>query len=270
MYFSFQNQPRAFTIHKKASYLTFEPHVHSHIEFVFMQKGGKTIGFADEKELVIEQGDLFVAFPNQVHYYQDIEKPLEATLLIASPDICPEYKKYLENLLPETPVLKNAANNPRIKNVITILQNCDYENNDFAEAQLRGCMLILLGEFLNCTNLQKIPTNNTDVTKDIITFCNENYMNDISLATISDSLHISRYYVSHIFAKRLHISFSDYINSLRVRKACELLKSGKGSITEIAFAVGYNSARTFDRCFSKIKDVTPREYRANALKKNKK
>lgn len=269
MYFSFQNQPRSFTINKKATYLTFEPHIHSHIEFIFMQKGGKTLGFAGEKEIVIEEGDLFVAFPNQVHYYQDIEKPLEATLLIASPDICPEYKKHFENLLPETPILKNAAANPRIKNIIEILQTCDYEKTDFAEAQLRGCMLILLGEFLNCINLQKIPANNTDVTKDIISFCSENYMHDISLATISEALHISYYYVSHIFAKRLRISFSDYINSLRVRKACELLKSGKCSITEIAFAVGYNSARTFNRCFSKIKCITPREYRAKSLKKEK-
>lgn len=270
MYFSFQNQPRAFTIYQKATYLTFEPHVHSHIELVFMKKGGKTLGFADQKEVIIEEGDLFVSFPNQVHYYHDIEYPMEVTLLIASPDICPEFKKYFEGFLPETPILKNAVQNPRIKNIIKLLQNCDFENTDFAEAQLRGYLLILLGEFLNCTNLQKITANNTDITKSIITFCNENYLNNISLESIAEALHISRYYISRLFAKRLHISFNDYINSLRVRKACELLKSDKGSITEIAFAVGYNSARTFDRCFSKIRGITPREYRSKALKKEKK
>ena len=32
-------------------------------------------------------------------------------------------------------------------------------------------------------------------------------------------------------------------------------------MTEVAFAVGYNSTRSFDRCFKKIQKVSPQSYR---------
>ena len=57
------------------------------------------------------------------------------------------------------------------------------------------------------------------------------------------------------------MSFSDYINALRVRRACELLKYGNLTITEVALAVGYNSTRSFDRCFKKFLNVSPKNYR---------
>lgn len=261
MYFSFQNQERAFTIFKNATYLTFEPHIHSHIELAFMVKGGSSQAFADEKSVLIEEGDLFLSFPNQVHYYEDVEKPMQVVLIIASPDICPEFKKYFEKYLPESPIIKNAASNPIIKNSIELLLDTDLKNHKFLETVVRGTLLVILSEFLNNANLQKIGTHNSDTSKDIINFCYENYTNDISLEKIASALHISRYYVSHLFAQKLRISFNDYINSLRVRKACELLKTDKMSITETALAVGYNSVRTFNRCFQKIRGITPREYR---------
>ncbi|MBE6787182.1 MAG: helix-turn-helix domain-containing protein [Ruminococcaceae bacterium] len=266
MYFSFQNQKNAFTVFKNATYLTFEPHVHSHIELAFMVSGGKSRAFADEKAVTIEQGDLFLTFPNQVHYYEDIEKPMNVVLLIASPDICPEFKQYFEKYLPESPIIKNAVNNPRIKNAIELILNANL-NNKFSETFIRGILLVILCEFLNCSTLLPIKPQGTDTAKEIINFCYENYMGDISLKKIAEALHISHYYVSHLFAKRLRISFNDYINSLRIRKACELLKTDKMSITEIALFVGYNSVRTFDRCFQKIRDMTPREYR-NLKKEN--
>jgi AraC-like DNA-binding protein len=49
-----------------------------------------------------------------------------------------------------------------------------------------------------------------------------------------------------------------------------MLKAGEQPITEIAYAVGYNSVRTFDRCFLMSKGTTPREYRLKALEKKNK
>ncbi|MBE6655507.1 MAG: helix-turn-helix transcriptional regulator [Ruminococcaceae bacterium] len=107
----------------------------------------------------------------------------------------------------------------------------------------------------------------TDVMKNIIHFCYENYDTDISLQTISDKLHISRYYISHLFNRKLHIGFNDYINSLRISRACEMLKLDDTPITEIAYSVGYNFIRTFNRCFQEIVGMTPKEYRRKKHKK---
>ncbi len=269
MYFSLQQQNRAFTIFTNAKYLTFEPHLHSHIELVFMREGGKTVCFADDKSDILEEGDLFLAFPNQVHYYEDTEKPINADVLIISPAMCPEFKSFFEKYLPQSPVLKHAKDNPVILSSLNILAACASRKDEFAETMVRGSLLVLLSEYFRVAKLEKNHSKTADATKDIINFCYENYTNDISLQSIADRLHISRYYISHLFSKRLRVSFNDYINSLRVRKACELLKSGEMSVTETAHTVGYNSVRTFDRCFQKVRGITPREYRTKHLKKEK-
>lgn len=267
MYFSYQQHKRAFTIYAGATYTSFEPHVHSHLELVFLREGGKTIAFADNKSVTLEKGDLFVSFPNQIHYYRDVEKPIKADIFIISPAMCPEFKKFFETSLPQIPVIKNANENPIILSALDVLVNNLSPDDKFAETIVRGAVLVLLSEYFRQVPLIQKSSHNTDTTKDIISFCYQNYTGDISLSSIAASLHISRYYVSHLFTERLNISFNDYINSLRIRKACELLKSGEYSITEAAHSVGYNSVRTFDRCFIKIKGLTPREYRAKALKK---
>lgn len=270
MYFSFQKQNRTFTIFPAAKYLSIEPHIHSHLEIVYMREGGNSEAFADNTSAIIEEGDLFIVFPNQVHYYNDIQKPINAMILIISPDVCPEFKSFFENFLPETPIFKNANQNPIIYNSLNTLLTYADKNNEFTETVVRGSMLVIMSEYLRLAKLKKISTNNTDTAKSIISFCYENYTSNISLGSIAEALHINRYYVSHLFAKKLNINFNDYINFLRIRKACELLKSDKYSITDTAHAVGYNSIRTFNRCFAKIKGTTPREYRANKLsQKNK-
>lgn len=269
MYFSLEKKSRAFTIHRNTTYLSAEPHLHSHLELVYMRENGKSVTYADNKSDILEKGDLFVAFPNQVHYYHDTVKPVLVDIFLISPEMCPEFKDFFENYVPETNVLKGADKNPVILNSLNTILNLNSEKDLFTETTVRGSMLVLLSEYFRLKKLEKVPFKSTDTTEEIIKFCYENYTNDISLQSIADKLHISRYYISHLFGKRLHVCFNDYINSLRIRKACELLKSDKLSVTDIAHTVGYNTVRTFNRCFRDVRGITPSEYRANAHKSKK-
>ena len=98
-----------------------------------------------------------------------------------------------------------------------------------------------------------------DTVKNILKYCMENYTEPLSLELLSKELHLNKYYISHIFQERMHISFKDFINSLRVESACNLL--GKSSsITDIAYAAGFSSVRTFNRAFLKHMHMTPSDY----------
>ena len=79
---------------------------------------------------------------------------------------------------------------------------------------------------------------------------------------LEQELHISKYYISHLFSDKLHISFNDYVNSLRVSHACRYLRDGTLSVTEVAAKVGFGTLRTFNRAFSKQIGCTPSAYRA--------
>lgn len=71
----------------------------------------------------------------------------------------------------------------------------------------------------------------------------------------------SRYSISHLFARELKVSLSQYINVLRISHACRLLIGSDCRIIEIAYACGYNSLRNFNRVFLRMVGVTPSQYR---------
>lgn len=266
---SFKLEKRNFSFKVfSASKLQIFPHLHSHIEIIFIEKDGKAQGFADEKTTIIEENDIFITFPNQVHYYEDIIKPMKAYVLLISPDICPEFKEIFNTQIPESPILKNAGNNALILSSIKTLYDCSQNNEEYSDTLSRGASLILLSEIFKSVKLSKIQSKNTNILKSVVDYCYENYTNDISLQNISDEINVDRYYISRIFSQQLHIGFLEYINSLRIMKACELLKTKKLSITEIAFAVGYNSVRSFNRCFRKVKGTSPKKYQVTFLEKS--
>lgn len=268
MYFHFETKNSAYEA-RGGYQLGPTPHLHSHIEMVLTETG-TTVAFADSSEVKVEAGDLFIAFPNQIHYYIDEQRPVEHKILIVSPDMCPEFNRIFKSMVPTVPLLKNAIENPRIVAAFDNMVQCKKEEGEYSETEARGCMLILMSEIFRNVELQEKEPYDNDLVKDIITYCYENYNTDISLQAIADELHVSRCYISRIFSKRLHVGFNDYINSLRIRNACEMLKKSDVPITEIAYNVGYNSVRTFDRCFMAVRQMTPKEYRQNAFEKKSK
>lgn len=236
------------------------PHLHRHIEIIYVKKGS-AIAVCGDMQTDVESGDLFIAFPNQIHYYLANPRTMDIVLLIASPDLCPEFKQDFKSYLPECPVLKWASVNPKIAAAIENIIESSSVKTRYSDPEIKGNLMILLSELLKSLPLEKKKRYDSDLLTEILIYCYDNYTEDISLRTLADALNVSHYYISHIFNQRLHTSFRDYINSLRIEKACDMLKANDLTITEIAFAVGYNSTRTFNRCFQKGMNITPREYR---------
>lgn len=88
-------------------------------------------------------------------------------------------------------------------------------------------------------------------------FCNP----DISLATVAEEFGFSAAYVSKIFTGSGNISYSDYINSLRIEKAKIMLEETDLSVNAIASRCGVLSPVTFRRIFKKYTNMLPGEYR---------
>lgn len=87
------------------------------------------------------------------------------------------------------------------------------------------------------------------------------YARDIDVLTVADTLSLSYPYLSKIFKNCYGTTLSDYLNSYRIEKSCELLAAGGATLETIAAAVGYNNTQSFQRFFRKYKGMTPTEYR---------
>lgn len=98
------------------------------------------------------------------------------------------------------------------------------------------------------------------VSKAII-YISDNYKKDISLDDVSREVNINPYYFSKRFKEETGVNFIDYLTSIRIKKAKELLEDPKLSIKEICTMSGYSDPNYFSRLFKKIENVTPSEYR---------
>jgi AraC-like DNA-binding protein/ligand-binding sensor protein len=95
----------------------------------------------------------------------------------------------------------------------------------------------------------------------------ENYSGKISLNTVARSLHTNPSYLSTLFKNEIGVTFTDYLNQIRVNRSCELLENTNRSLTDISHEVGYDDQSYYSKVFKKIKGMTPKAYRGATVKK---
>lgn len=103
--------------------------------------------------------------------------------------------------------------------------------------------------------------NNDYISSFVLDYIHNNYMEDIYLDLIATKLNISPNYLSTLFKDKTGVNFIDYINSIRVDKAKELLVTGTKKVIEIASVTGFKSIQSFIRTFKRYTSKTPNEYR---------
>ena len=92
-------------------------------------------------------------------------------------------------------------------------------------------------------------------------FLQKNYQEDINLQEIADRFYLSREYISRKFKQDYDATITDYLTSIRMEKAKNLLENPYLKIYEVAYGVGYQNEKYFSKVFKKHEGVTPNEYR---------
>lgn len=94
-----------------------------------------------------------------------------------------------------------------------------------------------------------------------ITYIMENYMNDVSIDHLASLCHVSTSHFRRIFKKILGWTPLDYIQLIRIDRACSLLYNCDYSITEVSLLVGYPSPSSFNRQFHRVHGISPSQWR---------
>jgi AraC-like DNA-binding protein len=100
-------------------------------------------------------------------------------------------------------------------------------------------------------------------------FIKEHSAEELSLTKVAKAANISRNHLSEKFKQVTSTNFVKYVARARFEKACELLRDVDRRISEIAFAVGFQSLSQFNRVFKKFSGKSPSAYRAIYLRRTK-
>lgn len=244
---------------KESNRLKFPAHLHRHVEFVALLEATAT-AYADTERCDLRVGDAFIAFPNQVHRYDPPVPGEHSMIIIVDPDMMPELSHVFFESKPQSSYLENFVTD-EILSVFKRLMALSTTTSSLEDVERRALLTALFSRVLAACRPTEQKRGERDAVRDVVSYCSLHYTDDLSLAVLEQELHISRYYISHVFADKLKIGFNDYVNSLRVSHACRYLRQEDRAITEISALVGFSNPRTFNRAFIKCMNMTPSEYR---------
>ena len=92
-------------------------------------------------------------------------------------------------------------------------------------------------------------------------YLDQNSTSPITLDSLSETVYISKHYLSHLFKEQTGVSPIKYLTSKRMEKACELLSETELPVSEVSKAVGYENPLYFSQVFKRIYGISPVKYR---------
>jgi len=122
---------------------------------------------------------------------------------------------------------------------------------------VKAYFMLILQRFFEML-LYEVNTSQFDTrVKTTIRYITNNFAEPIGIADAAKEVHLTPNYLGILFKQEVGVTFRDYLNTIRLNQAEDMLRAGDGSITEIALKCGFKDVFYFSRLFKKYKGATP-------------
>lgn len=236
------------------------PHFHDAIEIIFTTAGSGTAVCNGEKYRHTA-GSVFFAATNEIHYFTDRSDDISGLVIDIEPQILSGKASIFRDSIPLSHMWQDPTMEHPLWDLVNFIcrniQNHQCAFNQDTQTALTSALLTLLAD---CVELEKASQPNATITL-ILNYCQKHFTEPISLEILSKELHLSLSHISRIFSHKLRISFSDYINALRLDEAIRIMNTAKVTVTKVAALAGFPTIRTFNRVFMEKYGMTPSQYR---------
>lgn len=96
---------------------------------------------------------------------------------------------------------------------------------------------------------------------DVIKYIYENYTKELTINDVTEEFDITDTKLNKILMSYSGKRFIEFLNALKIDKACEMLLTTDKSVIDISFELGFNTVKTFNNNFSKLKNMSPTDFR---------
>lgn len=236
------------------------PHLHSHLEIVYMVEGSIHMSVNREQTL-LDTGDMAVVFPNLVHSFKATGYDGGLQTLIFSPSLLRQNRHILQKKHPIDPFLRASQLHPDVVQAMSSLR----DEVDHADEQLCPILfdLVMARVLPLLTLTDNTETLSFDVANRAVGYLQEHFADPtLTLDTVAKHLGVTRFSLSRLFTGELGLTFSQFLRYLRVEQGKALLRDSSHTVLDIAMDCGFNSLRSFERAFAEQCGCSPRTYRA--------
>ena len=114
--------------------------------------------------------------------------------------------------------------------------------------------------------IETVEEGAKDVIDQIRDYMEENYaQSSLSLSKVAEKYYLNSSYLSRTFRKKTGVPFVEYLNKIRIKHACDYLKSRNWKVYEIAEKVGIPNPDYFGRCFRKYMGISVNDYKKSKI-----
>lgn len=232
------------------------PHWHLESELIFIEQGNTTVSH-NHQEYDLQAGDAIFLSSGEIHYIKSEEDSIVSICLFDS--------ALIQDLLRHQHLTcaKLQYSYP-ISDCFEKIKEELIEQKPFFELQICTQITTLMIEIFrteDTTNLEHTKEQSSIAKyKNLLATIEEKY-NYITFSEAAALMGLSEPYFSKFFRKISGMTFSQYLNMVRLEKAIDLLHHNEQqrSITEIATDCGFDTIRHFNRTFKNITGMTPRQ-----------
>ena len=186
----------------------------------------------------------------------------EKVLATFYPDDILLQQRLLENINRQS-FLGKDSEIPDLKKVITCILNEMGNTPEFYRESVKGLSLSLLLMIARLNSKQEITQemlhqkNGFDQVRPALEYIRDKFATPMKIAEIASVCHMSESHFRRLFEENLGMTPVDYLNQVRIKKACDLIRKTGYSMEEIAVKVGFSTTSTFNRNFKRIIGTSP-------------
>lgn len=254
-------------------YEDYSDHWHTGIEVIMPVKEGYTV-IVGEERYELQTGDIALINSGVIH---SLKAPPTGERIILQFDTALLYDlKEMETVLfMMRPVIYIPRDNDSelyrfmYEKLSKIIREYD-GNGTFKEASIYAALIEIFVELGRREVYKTEGEDRTQSAKQQIyieavmgacSYINQHYMENLTLEEVAGVSGFSKFHFTRIFKQYMNMTFYEYLNSKRVKRAEELLFNNEMSITDVAMNSGFSSLSAFNRTFKTMKSCAPSDFR---------
>ncbi|WP_299833749.1 helix-turn-helix domain-containing protein [uncultured Metabacillus sp.] len=252
-------------------------HKHSFFEVCYVVEGEGTYIDGD-CSYMLKKNTLFLSRPEVIHQIKSEEglSLLYVAFQLIESESSENWIRIMENAKQCNEIILHDTHDMETALLWkSLLIQATKPKNEFFEDMLStiaySLILSILQDFvpaLNKSHQKHVPEQFSALLTQAQLYINDNLSNSLKLTEVARHLHISGRHLSRIFVSELGVSFSNYVQDERIKKAIKLLKKTNLSIKEIAEETGFMNVQYFTRVFTSMMQSSPGRFRSMYVDKN--
>lgn len=245
------------------------------MELNYIKRGTGYFQYED-RLLTAHAGDIFLIQPNLVHAILPAEQEsmfydtivFHQNMLIGGYDD----RSYTEILQPffsarrriQAPISPEHSGYAALSASVHQIFRCIRENSAVSDLLLKSELLrffyLLAASPELCTDRPAMPAAAENL-RPVLAYIQEHFADPLTIEELARLSHLSKSYFMSCFKQTFGLGAVEYLTQLRIKAACEALRSTTRSVSEIAYDNGFRNLSNFNRQFRNKVGCTPQMYR---------